>query len=132
MKWTRNRRVASPTLPVLLYDGCHPLQPSFSCHTQMAPSSSTTKTAKMACSHHKPQLRPWHRLPALQPTIRHHRPPEGVQQLGSGTRWTVSSLLFPHGIPSMLLELSQEEEEATGTKLRRTPGAIGRSRSGAF
>lgn len=75
----------------------------------------------MACSHHKPQRPLWHLLLALQPTIRHHHPWKGVHRRGSGTHWTVSLLLFPRGILSMLLGLSQGVEEATGTKLQKTP-----------
>jgi hypothetical protein len=75
----------------------------------------------MACSHHKPQPPLWHLLLALQRTTRRHHPPTGVHQRESGTHWTVSSLLFPRGILSMLLEFSQGVEEATGIKLRKTP-----------
>src|SRR6266849_3616009 len=121
MKWTRNRRVVSPTPPVLPYDGYHHLQTSSSCHTQMEPLSCMTRSAKMACSHHKRQRPFWHLLLALQPTIQHHHPPRGVHQRESGTHWTVSLLLSPPGILSMLLEPSQGVEEATGTKLPKTP-----------
>jgi hypothetical protein len=131
MKWTRNRRVGSPTRPVLQYDGYHPLQTSSSCHMQMAPLSFMTRSAKMACSHHKPQPPLWHLLLALQPTIRHHHRLKGIHQRGSGTHWIVSLLLFPRGILSMLLELSRGVEKATGIKPRKTPSAIGRCRSGA-
>jgi hypothetical protein len=75
----------------------------------------------MGCSHHKHQRPLWHILLALQPTIRHHNSRKGVHQRGSGIHWTVSLLLFPRGILSMLLELSQGVEEATGIKLRKTP-----------
>jgi hypothetical protein len=75
----------------------------------------------MARSHHKPQPPLSHLLLALRPTIRHHYPPKGVPQRGSGTHWTVSLLLFPRGILSMLLEFSQGAEEAIGIKLRKTP-----------
>jgi hypothetical protein len=75
----------------------------------------------MACSHHKPQRPLWHLLLALQPTIQHHHPPKGVHQRESGTHWTVYLLLFPRGILSMLLGLSQGVEGATGIKLRKTP-----------
>ena len=131
MKWTRNRRVVFPIRPVLPYDGYHPLQIFSSCHMRMALLSFMTRSARMACSHHKPQRPLWHLLLALQPTIRHHRPQKRVHQRGNGIHWTVSLLLFPRGILSMLLELSQEVEEATEIKLRKTPLAIGRCRSGA-
>jgi hypothetical protein len=75
----------------------------------------------MACSHHKPQPLLWHLLLALQRTTRHHHPPKRVHRRESGTHWTVSLLLFHRGILSMLLEFSQGVEEATGTKLRKTP-----------
>jgi len=75
----------------------------------------------MGFLHHKPQLPLWHAPLAPQPMIRHHRPLKGAHQRGNGTHWIVSLSLFPHGIPSMLLELSREVEEATGIKLRRTP-----------
>jgi hypothetical protein len=75
----------------------------------------------MGFSHHKHQRLLWHPPLALQRTIRHHRPPKGVHKRGSGTHWTVSLLPSPRGILSMLLELSQGVEEATGIKLQKTP-----------
>jgi hypothetical protein len=73
----------------------------------------------MVCSHHKSQRPLWHLL-ALQPTIRLFRPPKGVHQRESVIHWTAYLLLFPRGILSMLLELSQVVEEVTGRELRKT------------
>ena len=53
--------------------------------------------------------------------------PKEIHQQGN-----VSLLLFPRDILSILLELIQGVEGVTGIKLRKTPWAIGKCRSGAL